>query len=148
MKWSYLISSGAILIIHKFYCNCTKNKNYKIKSPLSLWYTNWSHLHKQSFRNTQTFTSFYGLKWRSKYESQRSKNLLVLYVSNFLFTIYLLFSKKAFKGCFICIKNCLTEIAPFPWGYFEYFLLAFLFQSHMTLGLTFSCIKVNVCVSA
>ena len=31
---------------------------------------------------------FYGLKLRSKCESQKSKNLPVLYISNFLFTIY------------------------------------------------------------
>ena len=37
--------NGAISIIYKFYnCNCLKNKNYKIKSPLSLWWTNRSHL--------------------------------------------------------------------------------------------------------
>ena len=30
------------------------------------------------------------------------------------------------KGCFICIKNDLIEIAPFPWGYFDHFLLAFI----------------------
>ena len=39
------VNSRAILIIYKFYnCNGSKSKNYKIKSPLSLWWTNWSHL--------------------------------------------------------------------------------------------------------
>ena len=38
VPWNGAISiSGAISIIYKFYnCNCSKNKNYKIKSPLSL----------------------------------------------------------------------------------------------------------------
>ena len=30
------------------------------------------------------------------------------------------------KGCFISIKNDLIEIAPFPGGYFDNFLLAFI----------------------
>ena len=35
----------AISIKYKFYnCDCSNHKNYKIKWPLSLWYTNWSHL--------------------------------------------------------------------------------------------------------
>ena len=45
---------------------------------------------KLSFRSIyiQTFFSFCGLKLKSKYESQKSENLLVLYIFNFLFTIY------------------------------------------------------------
>ena len=39
-------------------------------------------------------------------------------------------AKQAFKGCFICIKNDLIEIAPFPWGYFDHFLLAFFPRSY------------------
>ena len=46
--------------------------------------------------------------------------------------------KQAFKGRFICIKNDLMEIAPFPRGYFDHFLLAFIPK------LNFSCITVNV----
>ena len=30
------------------------------------------------------------------------------------------------KGCFLCIKNDLIEIAPFPQGYFHHFFLAFI----------------------
>ena len=33
---------------------------------------------------------------------------------------------KLVKGCFICIKNDLIKIAPFPQGNFDHFLLAFI----------------------
>ena len=45
---------------------------------------------KLSFRTIfRLFFLFYGLKLRSKCESQKGENLLVLYISNFLFTKYL-----------------------------------------------------------
>ena len=44
--WSgAILISGAISIKYKFYnCDCSNYKNYKIKWPLFLWCTNWSHL--------------------------------------------------------------------------------------------------------
>ena len=44
---------------------------------------------KLSFRSIfRLLFLFYGLKLRPKCESQKNENLLVLYVSNFLFMIY------------------------------------------------------------
>ena len=34
----------------------------------------------------------------------------------------------------MCIENKLMEIAPFPLGYFDHFLLEPLLQNHMTSG--------------
>ena len=41
-----------------------------------------------SFRSIVRLFSFYGLKLRSKYKSQKSENIPVLFVSHFLFTKY------------------------------------------------------------
>ena len=43
------------------------------------------HSQNAFYKYSQTFISFYGLKWRSKYESQKIENLIVLFV----FLIYI-----------------------------------------------------------
>ena len=63
-------------------------------------------------------------------------------------------SKKSFqtKGHFICIENDLIEIDPFLYGYFDHFLLAFIYPKTIAPLLRrrdnlFTYIKINVCVS-
>ena len=81
MKWNYLISSCGRWFIYKFYnCNCSKNKNYKIKSPSSLWYTNWSHLNKQSFRSQSFFMA-----------SNEDPNMKAKRARTFLYLTFLIF---------------------------------------------------------
>ena len=52
-------------------------------------------------------------------------------------------AKQAFKGCFICIKNDLIEIAPFPRGLFRSFFISLCSKTISMQGLHFSCITVN-----
>ena len=52
--------------------------------------------------------------------------------------------EKVFKGHFVCIKNYLIKIAPFSQGYFDHFLLAFIYSKTIWLQrLNFSCITAK-----
>ena len=115
------------------------------------------------------FISFYGLKRRYKYESQKSKNLLVLCVSNFLFMIYpgldlaivrprawvqydltyttLGKAKQVLASKYtvlFALKMIRSKQPYFP-GAISIMFYQHLFQNHMTSGLNFfTCITVNV----
>ena len=87
-----LFPSAGAISIYKFYnCNFSKNKIYKIKSPLSLWYTNWSHLNCL----LEVYSDLYFFLWPKikihKYESQKSENLFTLLMQRartFTFTYF------------------------------------------------------------
>ena len=88
--WNGAISiSRDISIKYKFYnCNCSKNKNYKIKSPLSLWYTNWSHLNCL----LELYSDFYFFLWpQMKIQNMKAKSARTFLYFTFLIFIYNIF---------------------------------------------------------
>ena len=122
---------------------------------MRLFWSNWSHLNCL----LEVYLDFYFFLWpQIKVQICKAKIartfLYFSYTSNFLFMIYpgwdlamlrakLIYDlnrrslgkvKQNFKGRFICIKNNLMDIAPFPQGYFNHFLLQLLFQNYMTSG--------------
>ena len=87
VRWNgAILISRAISIIYKFYnCDCSNTKIIKLNQVyLYDIYTKWSYLNSL-LKVWLDFYSVYGLnKWKSKYENQKSKNLPVLFVSNWV----------------------------------------------------------------
>ena len=108
---------------------CTWQFLGKIKTNASLLQLAWNEDLNMKAKKVRTFLYFSFLIFYLQYilpSKVMSRAWVRIWLSNGAYRK----SKKSFqrKSHFVCIKNNLIEIAPFPWGYFDYFLLAFIYS--------------------